>query len=122
MTKKVALVIEDDSDAAFIFAQALAVNGFEVKTINMGDKALEALQTETPDLILLDMHLPNIPGTDLIVQIRSQENTRLAKVIIVSADPRMAETVEDKADLVLIKPIMFSQIRDLIGRMLADTV
>ena len=117
MDNKLALVIEDDSDAAVIFSAALRANGFDPKAVHIGDIASKRLNELSPEIVLLDMHLPKVPGTELIKQIRENEHTKDTMVIIVSADPRMAETVEHLADLVVIKPTTFSQVRDLITRM-----
>ena len=118
MDNKLALVIEDDSDAAVIFSAALRANGFDPKAVHLGDIASKRLSELSPEIVLLDMHLPKVPGTELIKQIRENERTKDVMVIIVSADPRMAGTVEHLADLVIIKPTTFSQVRDLIARMI----
>ena len=51
-------------------------------------------------------------------QIRANKRMAKTRVIVSTADPRLAEIVGDKADLVLIKPVSFSQLRDLSVRML----
>ncbi|MBN1565623.1 MAG: response regulator [Anaerolineae bacterium] len=119
MSDRLALVIEDDFDASVIFAKALEVIGFKTEVIASGDKALARLKEVAPDMIVLDLHLPEVLGTDILRFIRSQERLALTKVIIASADPRSAETIQDQADLVLIKPTTFSQVRDFAKR-LAD--
>jgi CheY-like chemotaxis protein len=111
-----ALVIEDDFDAAVIFSQALVMNGFQTEIIRSGDKALERLKDFRPALVLLDLHLPQVAGTDILAYIRSQERLRRMRVIVVTADPRMAELCQAEADLVLLKPVSFTQVRELVSR------
>jgi DNA-binding response OmpR family regulator len=115
----VALVIEDDYDASVIFAKALEVLGFQTEVIDSGEKALERLKVVVPVIVLLDLHLPEVMGTSIIRTIRSDERLSETLVIIASADPRSADLVQDMADLVLIKPTTFSQVRDLAKRLTA---
>lgn len=116
MSKDLALVIEDDFDAAIIFSQALKANEFKTEIIRSGDAALERLQSIVPSIILLDLHLPQVAGTDILSRIRADERLTKTPVIIITADPRMAEDCQETADLVLLKPVSFSQVRDLVSR------
>lgn len=117
MSKLSAFIIEDDYDASTIFATALQVVGFDTEIIASGDQAAERLKTTTPDLVMLDLHLPRVVGTDLLYQIRADERLKHTLVIVASADPRMADMIRHEADLVLIKPTTFSQVRDLAARL-----
>jgi DNA-binding response OmpR family regulator len=116
MSKGVALVIEDDYDASVIFAKAMEVLGFEPQVIRSGDIARQKLAEIVPVVVILDLHLPEVVGTDLLRQIRSDPRLNDTWVIVASADPRMAEMLRDVADLVLIKPTTYSQVRDLARR------
>ncbi len=107
-----ALVIEDDLNLASLFSQALRRAAFEVETLNDGQAALTRLQAARPDLVVLDMYLPGISGQDLLAFIRSEVRLRGVKVIVATADPRLAAAVRSRADLVLVKPISFNQLRD----------
>lgn len=119
MSKGLALVIEDDFDASVIFAKAMEVLGFEPEIIRTGDAAQARLKTATPVIVVLDLHLPEVVGTDLLRQIREDERLSETRVIVASADPRMAELIQDQADLVLIKPTTYSQVRDLAERLVS---
>lgn len=112
-----ALVIEDDPDAAAIFSEALKAAGFEVEIIETGDKALERLKVTTPAMIVLDLHLPHVAGPEILRHVRADPRLAETQVIIATADPSMAESLHDQADLVLLKPISFSQLRDLAKRL-----
>ncbi len=117
MSKQTALIIEDDYDASTIFATALQVVGFDTEIIPSGEQAVERLKEVTPDLVMLDLHLPRVVGTDILSQIRSDERLKDTLVIIASADARMADMIRADADLVLLKPTTFSQVRDLASRL-----
>jgi DNA-binding response OmpR family regulator len=117
MSKGLALVIEDDYDASVIFAKAMEVLGFEPDVLRTGDEARQKLTELVPIIVILDLHLPEVVGTDLLRQIRDDPRLNDTWVIVASADPRMAEMIRDVADLVLIKPTTFSQVRDLAARL-----
>ena len=112
-----ALVIEDDPDAAAIFSEALKAAEFEVEIIETGDKALERLNVTTPAMIVLDLHLPHVAGPEILRHVRADPRLAETQVIIATADPSMTEALHDQADLVLLKPISFSQLRDLAKRL-----
>ncbi len=107
------LVIEDDADLSLIFSQALQAAGFEAEIICAGDEALARLEATTPDIVVLDLHLPRVAGTDILRRIRADPRLAHTRVIIATAHPHMAESLRGEADLVLLKPISFSQLRDL---------
>jgi CheY-like chemotaxis protein len=118
MIEPFALVIEDDLDASDIFSKALEAAGCKTEIIGKGDEALQRLQECTPTLIVLDLHLPNLDGTSILTQMRQDERHAKTIVMLATADPRMAETVKDLADLVLLKPVTFTQVRDFAVRLL----
>jgi len=115
-SKGLAFVIEDDSDLVRIFSEALRRAHYEVIGIQTGDEALLQLQTATPRIIVLDLHLPNVSGPEILAFVRADERLKKTRVIVVSADALLAEEYRDVADLVLIKPVSFSQLRDLANR------
>jgi len=112
-----ALVIEDDNDLSTIFSEALNAAGFETEVIQDGKTAQTRLTELIPYIVLLDMHLPHVSGLDLLEQIKSDERLKNTMVVIATADARMGEAMIDEADFVLIKPITFTQLRDLTKRL-----
>jgi DNA-binding response OmpR family regulator len=114
---ELALVIEDDEDLATIFSEALQAANFEVETLRDGQTAQKRLAEIEPHVILLDMHLPSVFGGDLLTQIRSDERLKHAVVVVATADARVGEAYSEVADFVLIKPIAFTQLRDLTSRL-----
>jgi CheY-like chemotaxis protein len=111
-----AFVIEDDYDASTIYATALQMVGYQTEVISSGDAALARLQQAEPDLIVLDLHLPHVEGSVLLHYIRNDQRLRDKLVFIASADPLVAESLRHQADLTLIKPVTFSQVRDFAQR------
>lgn len=114
--ENIAFVIEDDQDLANIFTEALKAAGYQVETIRDGAIAQQRLKEATPEIVILDMHLPNVDGAQLLTQIRADERLAKIRVILATADALLGEYYNKKADLVLVKPISFSQLRDLTAR------
>lgn len=117
---ELALIIEDDLDLSDIFTEALRAAGYQTETIRDGLEARKRLREVTPKLVVLDMHLPGISGKDLLYLLRNDARLRQSLVMIVTADARIGETYEAQADYTLIKPVTFSQLRDLTQRLHSD--
>jgi DNA-binding response OmpR family regulator len=117
MPKNLALVIEDDADLSEIFSKALQNAGFEVESILDGQTAQERLKEIIPQVIVLDMHLPNVDGGALLRQIREDKRLGKARTIIATADSAKAEQYRSMATIVMIKPITFSSLRDISARL-----
>jgi DNA-binding response OmpR family regulator len=117
MNQPLALIIEDDSRLALIFAEALRNAGYVPEIVGDGRTAETRLQEVVPTLILLDLHLPYLSGDNLLPQIRANEHLAGCVVVLATADAILAETHRSDADLVLLKPISFSQLRDLAIRL-----
>jgi CheY-like chemotaxis protein len=120
MSVPFALIIEDHKDSAFIFGEALKAAGFEIEIVHLGDLALERLAATTPDVVVLDLHLPRVGGPDILHRIRTDARLAKTRVIVATAHPQMSERLQDDADVTLIKPVSFTQLRDLAARLLPE--
>lgn len=112
-----ALIVEDDDNLCNIFARAVEAGGFSVQTAQNGGQALEALRTCQPALLVLDLHLPDMTGDRILTFIRREERLADMRVILATADAALAGLLDEQSDLVLLKPISFSQMRDLVARL-----
>ena len=117
MNAPLALIIEDDEDLAEIFGQALTAAGYITQIVRDGLAAQTLIREVIPAVITLDMHIPHISGNILLQQIRADERLTKTRVVVTTADANMGENARSIADLVLIKPISFSQLRDLTARL-----
>lgn len=117
MSKHLALIIEDDDKLANIFSLALDAADFKTDVARDGETALAKLAATTPDLVVLDLHLPQVSGEDILKQIRADERLARTKVMIATADALMAESLRRKADLVLLKPVSVNQLTQLALRL-----
>ena len=117
--KRFALLVEDDFDLANIFTGALQSANYETETILDGSQALQYLETKTPKIVILDLHLPGTSGFEILKYIRAEKRLADSRVVVITGDRNAAEEVRDTADFVLVKPISFSQLRDLTARLQA---
>lgn len=76
------LVIEDDKNIIKFLQLSLKTNGYKVIVAENGIEGISMFMTENPDVILLDMGLPDIDGSEVITQIRAQSNVA---ILVVSA-------------------------------------
>ena len=117
MTEQLALIVEDDEDINEIFCQALASAGFSIHSVRDGQAALEFLKGVTPNIVILDLHLPNVSGEVILKTIRADSRMEKVRVVITTADASFGEFLRDQADFVMIKPISYVQLRDLTRRL-----
>lgn len=117
ITDPTALVVEDDAYLALIFSTALRDAGFTVTSAVNGKRALGELEDKTPNVILLDLHLPDINGTEILGMLRENKRFADTQIILATADPLLADTYHEQADMVLIKPVSYVQLRDLARRL-----
>ncbi|RPI28436.1 MAG: response regulator [Chloroflexota bacterium] len=109
----IAAVIEDNEDLAFVFGKALEEAGYQVVSFLDGESAQEYLAKNVPDIVILDLHLPKISGESLFRQIRSSKRMARTKIFLATADSRLAEALQPEADLVLLKPVSYTQLKEL---------
>jgi DNA-binding response OmpR family regulator len=112
-----ALIIEDDEYLSEIFSKALQSAKFDTEIIHDGQLALTRLHETTPNVVVLDLHLPQVSGKEILHHIRSTPHLANTRVMVATADPLTAEFLRDDANLVLIKPISFIQMRELALRL-----
>jgi CheY-like chemotaxis protein len=78
------LIIEDDQIVANVYRNKLAVEGYKAEVASDGENGLKVMRTFEPELIILDLMLPNISGVDVIKQIRSEPAFTKVPVIVFS--------------------------------------
>jgi len=79
------LWVEDDDELASLFVAQMKKDGLQVDRVENGEKALTVLNELHPDLVLVDLMLPNMSGFELIKTIRSSTNVGQPKILILSA-------------------------------------
>jgi DNA-binding response OmpR family regulator len=124
------LVVDDTPQNVKLLADILTVKGYRVVTAASGTEALAKLQTERPDLVLLDVVMPGMSGYEVCQRIRADAGTGILPVVMVTALDPSSERIkglEAGADDFLTKPInlpeLLARVRSLLRiKALYDTV
>src|SRR5512139_3457803 len=78
------LIVEDDLDIAEMLNAYFRVQGYEVFTVNWGEDGVRAAQTVLPDLMILDIRLPDIDGYEVARRVRSDRRTNEIPIIFLT--------------------------------------
>jgi DNA-binding response OmpR family regulator len=98
--------------------RALTRAGYQVQCVTTGSRAQIQLAFTNPDLIVLDLNLPDIPGEIILRQIKAQRRLDNAHLILLSEDGQAARDTKDLVDLILMKPVSSEQLGELAARLL----
>lgn len=79
------LVVDDEPDIRALIVHALARDGLDARAVGSGAEALEAVRREVPSLVVLDVMLPGVSGTEVCRRLRADPATRDVPVIMLSA-------------------------------------
>jgi DNA-binding response OmpR family regulator len=107
------LIIEDDEALAALLADVVTDHGATPRIAGTATEARMLLSRMLPDIILLDLFLPDANGLALLAQIRSSRRTDMIPVIVISGycfDDMRADTVETGADYILPKPFSLREL------------
>jgi two-component system cell cycle response regulator DivK len=118
MPKKI-LVVEDDPDNRRIVAKVLSVEGYHVVEATDGIEALEQARVEHPDLILMDLALPNMDGWEATRQLKGNAETRAIPVVALTAVAMRGDEEQARAagcDDYLPKPARPAAIRAVVKK------
>jgi len=98
------LVVEDDPGILRALKTNLTRHGFEVETAETGGQALDSFSCRPPDLILLDLGLPDVDGTVVIQEVRARANTPIVVLSVRGAERDKVAALDLGADDYLTKP------------------
>ncbi len=115
--KPLALIIEDERDIAALFRHVLDVAGYRTEIVMNGMEALTLLASTRPDIILLDLNLPGVPGTRVLEQVHADQRLVTVPVVVISGHSEMADNLPFEPDLVLLKPVNIDQLGNLVQRL-----
>lgn len=88
------LVVEDERDIAALVAYHLTKEGYRVRTAEGGVEALEAIAAERPDLLVLDLMLPNFSGYDVLTEMRRRPELTDVPVVVLTARRDEADRIK----------------------------
>lgn len=115
--KKKILIIEDEGDAAEMFAEMMRVSGYEVIQTHHGKQAIEMINQQQPDALVLDIMMPDISGLDILHYLRNNPQWVNLPVVIVSAKSTPADItagLEAGANIYLSKPVGYMELRQAV--------
>ena len=119
MTPTKVLVAEDYDDARDVMALVLQSAGFQVMEARDGVEALEAARSFRPNIIVMDMFMPNMDGLTATRALRDEPSLRRIPVIAQTAQPSVISGSRELFDAVLAKPcspdLLIQTISDLVG-------
>jgi DNA-binding response OmpR family regulator len=121
MDQKTVLIIEDEEDAAELFAEMMRVSGFRVLKTSKSAPAIAMMIADRPDVVLLDIMMPEISGLDILRQMRRDPNLANIPVIMVTAKSMPADIkngMEAGASTYLTKPVGFMELKEAVERIL----
>jgi two-component system, OmpR family, KDP operon response regulator KdpE len=104
------VLIEDDVEIRRLVADALAAGGHDVESAGLAMEGLELTVRTSPDLVLMDLGLPDVDGSDLLRMIRAVSDVPLVVITARGEDHTVVRTLDSGADDYLVKPFSVSQL------------
>jgi CheY-like chemotaxis protein len=121
--EKTVLIIEDEEDAAELFAEMMRVSGFRVVKTSSSAPAIAMMIAQKPDIVLLDIMMPEISGLDVLRQMRRDPALVNIPVVVVSAKSLPTDIrhgMEAGASTYLTKPVGFFDLKEAVERALGS--
>ena len=114
------LVVEDDEDTAEVVCTLLKDAGYDASAVERGDEAIDAINDSGPDLVLLDIKLPDMNGLDVLREVRAQSSLPLIILSGFGTDRDRVNALEAGADDYMAKPFspeeLVARVKALIRR------
>jgi two-component system cell cycle response regulator DivK len=124
LAKKHILLVEDNETNLILFQEILESRGYLVHIARNGFEALDILEAMTPDLILMDIHLPELDGLSVVKAIRSSNHLANVKIIGLSAlamESDIKSALQAGCNGYITKPISVHAFIEEVERHLAGT-
>ncbi|MDO3380048.1 response regulator transcription factor [Geoalkalibacter halelectricus] len=122
MSKKKILIVEDEESLLKLESILLTSKGYEVRGVANGRAALEGLEEKMPDLVLLDIMLPEMDGFEVCKRIKQNPATRHIPVIMLTAKKTREDMERGRAvgaDCYITKPFKSAMVIETIQRYLS---
>ena len=120
---KTVLIVEDEPDAAELFAEMMRVNGFRVIKSYSSTPAITMLATEHPDVVILDLMMPDVSGLEVLRFMRREPDYKEIPVIVVSAKSMPADIkdgMEAGASVYLTKPVGYLDLKQAVEKFITN--
>ena len=113
------LIVEDDSDVRRLYAIGLNQRGFEVKLAANGAEAIERIEREHPEVILLDWFMPLMDGGEVLDRL-DEKASNSVEIIVISGQPRPASAAHSRIRCWLTKPVTIDELVACIEQRFAE--
>jgi CheY-like chemotaxis protein len=120
-TQKSVMIIEDNPEAAELFAEMMLLNGYRVLKTYSSTPAIALIAQEKPDVIILDIMMPDISGLDILRTMRADPKLASIPVVVVSAKATPDDIhagLEAGASIYLTKPVSYVDLKDAVDGLL----
>ncbi len=120
---KLVLIVEDNELNMKLFNDLLEAHGYETLQTRSGVEAVELARTHRPDLILMDIQLPEVSGLQVIMWIKNDEDLKHIPIIAITAFAMKGDEEKIRqggCDAYLSKPISVVKFLETVGRYLSD--
>jgi DNA-binding response OmpR family regulator len=114
------LCADDDADIRALLTIRLERAGFRVAQAADGEQALSLARELSPDVLVLDVMMPRLSGTEVLLALRGDEATAAIPVVLLSARAQEADVergLEAGADAYLAKPFQAPELIEVVGRL-----
>ena len=114
------VIVEDEPDAAEMFAEMMRVSGYRVIKNNKSTSAIETISSEKPDVVILDVMMPDISGLDILRTMRESLDLANIPVILVSAKSMPSDIkvgMDAGASHYLTKPVSFLDLKNAVNNL-----
>ncbi|MBN1450885.1 MAG: response regulator [Anaerolineales bacterium] len=118
---KTVIVVEDEPDAAELFAEMMRVSGFRVLKTYSSTPAISLIAKEQPDVVILDIMMPDVSGLEVLRFMRREPQLVGTPVIVVSARSMpsdIKEGLEAGATLYLTKPVGYLDLKKAVDEVM----
>lgn len=122
---RTALVVDDDDDLREVISQLLAASGYEVATSVDGRAAIARLETETFDVVVVDMMMPGADGLQVCRAVKGAALHQHTKVVVLTAKSYESDrqaAAKAGADLFLNKPLRVEELLEALDRVIAAQI
>ena len=113
------LLVEDDKNQRLLYEQELSLEGYEVVTASNGREALEKVQVQLPDIVIMDINMPKMDGIEAIGKILSK-NKEIPVIINTAYSNYKDNYMSWAADAYIVKSSDLSELKDTIKKVLAN--
>jgi CheY-like chemotaxis protein len=115
------LIVEDNPELSSVFSDLLTDNQFEVRVAMNGLEAVDTLNDFSPDIILLDVHMPILSGLEVLTYTRENPALDHTRIIMMTGDFRIEQMPEARlVDRFLVKPVHLADVLTLTRQLASE--